>query len=132
MFKMIEETIIDNFIIFEKRERAKYELFSPKKRQKFIWGLDKTIFINNCIQEINEPISSYLIIKSKLMQVKCPYDCYVISIMQNLDGQILTLDNALKATFGLGPVLISCVHGKIAYFEDERYIGAPRRYLLIK
>jgi len=29
-------------------------------------------------------------------------------------------------------VLVSCIHGKLAYLGEEQCIGAPDRYLLIR
>lgn len=46
--------------------------------------------------------------------------CYVMSENTKLDGREMELEAALKKTVGyqMG-TLISCVPGKLAYFEDE-------------
>jgi hypothetical protein len=51
--------------------------------------------------------------------------CWVISEDSDLDAREMDLHEALKKTIGRGMgTILSCVPGKLAYFEDEedRYI----------
>jgi hypothetical protein len=51
--------------------------------------------------------------------------CRVTSENLDLDGREMDLDAALKETIGYGMgTIISCIPGRLAYFEDEdvRYI----------
>jgi hypothetical protein len=44
-----------------------------------------------------------------------------VSEIEELDGRILPLSNALNATFGMGlGTVLSCIPGALAYFEGER------------
>jgi hypothetical protein len=55
-----------------------------------------------------------------------PSQCYVVSSNAELDGREMSLDEALAQTVGWDAgTFISCLPGKLAYFEDE-----DRRYLL--
>ncbi len=58
---------------------------------------------------------------AKLLKAKgAGLTCYVMSENSRLDGQEVNLETALKETVGsqMG-TLISCVPGKLGYFEDE-------------
>jgi len=59
-----------------------------------------------------------------LKRLGAPDNCWVIS-EGDLDGQEVNLLAALKEVVGYGMgTLISCIPGRLAYFEseDERYI----------
>jgi hypothetical protein len=48
--------------------------------------------------------------------------CWVISEDSQFDGQEMELDAALRETIGRGMgVIISCIPGELAYFEDEDF-----------
>jgi len=56
------------------------------------------------------------ILKSK----GAPDICYAISEDNELDGREIPLEEALKFIHGSGiGTLLSCLPGKLAYFEDE-------------
>jgi hypothetical protein len=49
-----------------------------------------------------------------------PDTCYVISEDDDLDGKEMPLAEALKTIIGRGiGTFLSCVPGRLAYFEDE-------------
>jgi hypothetical protein len=51
--------------------------------------------------------------------------CWIISEWDKLDAREMDLETALRETIGYGMgTIISCIPGKLAYFEDEqdRYI----------
>jgi hypothetical protein len=56
------------------------------------------------------------ILKSK----GAPDTCYAVSEDGELDGKEIVLQDALKSVVGYGMgTFLSCVPGKVAYFEDE-------------
>lgn len=129
----IEEILINNFFEKRKRERAKYELGNQKKRHEFIWKFsDDGIFKGNCLIPIKQHIATYETVLTMLKKEGAPDSCYVLSIDAEIDGKEMLLCDALKRAVGLGPALISCIPGKLAYLESEQGIGAAYRYLLIK
>ncbi|MEX0746247.1 MAG: hypothetical protein WD118_11650 [Phycisphaeraceae bacterium] len=57
-------------------------------------------------------------IAERLRKLGGPDDCHVISADSALDGRESKLDDALRKICGKGkPALISCVAGRLAYFE---------------
>lgn len=130
MIKEIEDKIVDAFIIKIKKERAKYELGNIKKRRYFLWSLPRYID-KNYANKITEPIKSYLDVYNILKQHGAPDTCYVMEKDDEIDGKVADLKEAIKSKLFYGPVLISCIHGKLAYLEEEQTIGRSDRYLLI-
>ena len=75
-----------------------------------------------CIQiKYRDPIMNY----NYLVSLGSPEKCYAISEMDNIDGGIVNLLDALILIIGsdFGTV-ISCIPGKLAFYEgeNERYI----------
>ena len=57
-----------------------------------------------------------------------PTECYLISESSDLDGRALPLEEALGEIIGRGMgTLVSCIPGRLAYFEGE---SPGERYLL--
>jgi hypothetical protein len=121
-----EEALIRAFILPTRRERYVECLAKPKKRARFRAELAHFKALNpQFIVDIpasQRRCSSIL----KLLTTKgAGAKCWVISENAEMDGQELDLEMALKETVGYGMgTLISCIPGKLAYFEDEggRYI----------
>jgi hypothetical protein len=116
-----EEALVRAFILPTKRERYMEALTKPKKRAKFrselahFKGLDPRFVVGIAPREQN-PSSLLKILTAKGAGTRC----WVISENREMDGQELDLEIALKETVGYGMgTLISCVPGKLAYFEDE-------------
>ena len=130
MNKDIEELIVKSFFIKQKRERGIYEFSSSKKRRSFIWKLSKDIMIDTKIHKVSNRLTAYIDIEEILLNMGAPKDCYVMSIDNEIDGQVLSLNLALSKTIGFGPAFISCVHGKLAYLECEQSFGPPERFIL--
>jgi hypothetical protein len=121
-----EEATIKGFIIPVRQERYLEFLKTPKKRAKFIAQLAHFKHLNpKFVVRIpgNEqnPASLQTLLAGKGAGSKC----WVISENSELDGQEIDLQTALAKTVGyqMG-TFISCIPGKLAYFEDEedRYI----------
>ena len=85
-----ETDFIQAFVRRERRERAQFELFSPKKRGAFLNRLCHTfqdILDTRYLKPIPEPNSDYRALLRHLTQRHAPETCYVISTIAELDGQ---------------------------------------------
>jgi hypothetical protein len=116
-----EEAVVRAFILPSKRERYLEFLTSPKGRAKFIAQLAHSKHLNpkfalSIPGSQTNPASFHKLLVAKGAGPKC----WVISENRDLDGREMDLEAALKETIGyqMG-TFISCVPGKLAYFEDE-------------
>ena len=121
-----EEEVIKAFILPDRRERYLELLTTPKKRAKFIAQLPHFKHLNPKFAFSIPGKESNLPSLMKLLAAKgAGPTCWVISEDRKLDGREMDLETALKETVGyrMGTI-ISCIPGKLAYFEDEedRYI----------
>jgi hypothetical protein len=67
-------------------------------------------------------------IAEQLRKRGAPARCYVVAEAQELDGQTLSLEEALDAVVGQGGgAFLSCVPGILAYYEGE---DPGERYIL--
>lgn len=81
--------------------------------------------------KIPTPNSDYQEMASLLKKQGATDECYVISWNEEIDGKKLPLNEALKKVVGYGmPSIVSCIEGKLAYFEAEQVAGSPPRFLL--
>ena len=56
----------------------------------------------------------------RLLKNKAPENCYALSEDDELDGKEVLLADALKEIVGRGMgTFLSCIPGRLAYFEDE-------------
>lgn len=129
-----EADFIQAFVRRERRERAQFELLSPKKRVAFLNRLCHTYqdtLDTRYLKSIPTPNSDYRAILRHLTDKHAPETCYVISTLANLDGQRVRLTDALEKVVGFGlPSIIICLPGRLGYFEAEQEVGAPPRYML--
>jgi hypothetical protein len=121
-----EEATVKSFVIPVRQERHLEFLKSPKKRAKFIAQLAHfkhldPRFVVGIPGNQRNPSS----LQKLLVEKGAGPKCWVISENSELDGQEFDLLTALQETVGsqMG-TFISCIPGKLAYFEDEqtRYI----------
>ena len=121
-----EEAAIKAFIRPNRQERCLRFLSNPKTRRRFtsemahFRELDARYALRIPSNEQN-PASVVRLLSSMGAGPKC----WVVSENSDLDGREMDLDTALKETVGRGMgTIISCVPGRLAYFEDEdvRYI----------
>ena len=123
-----EQAFVDAFVEPARRERAMFCLANPKKREGFTnkfdhHGTDVLIgkYLRNIEPSQQNPESIYAILRS----LGAPSTCHVIS-NSKLDGSEIELLSALEQVVGYGMgTVISCVPGKLGYFEGEwkeRYI----------
>ena len=116
-----EEAVIRAFILPTKRERYLEFLTSPKGRAKFIAGLAHFKHLDPRLAHRIPGNQSNPASLQKLLAAKgAGPKCWVISENRELDGREMDLEAALKETIGyqMG-TFISCLPGKLAYFEDE-------------
>jgi hypothetical protein len=116
-----EEALLKAFIDPNRTARYLEFIASPKKRVKLIKELAHFKALNPAfmvgIPTNQRNVSAIIeLLKAKGAGPKC----WVISENAKLDGQETDLETALKETVGyqMG-TLISCVPGRLAYFEDE-------------
>jgi hypothetical protein len=116
-----EEELIRAFFLPTKRERYLEMIAKPKGREKFLQELAhfKALDPRYCfaipkVEHTAEQKAAYLTRKG------APPSCWVTSEDSDLDGKQIPLLEALKQVLGrqMGTFL-SCIPGKLAYFEDE-------------
>ena len=122
-----EEALVKAFVEPSRQERFLTFLTHPKKRRKFTDEFahrrDRFLqpkFFRSIPPSQQNPSAWFSILRS----LGAPDNCWVIS-EGDLDGREVGLLAALKEVVGYGMgTLISCIPGRLAYFEseDERYI----------
>jgi hypothetical protein len=122
-----EESVVRAFILPNRQGRYLEFLTSQKKRLRLIAQLAHFKHLNPkfafSIPGSQANASSLV----KLLAAKgAGSKCWVISENSELDGREMDLATALKETIGYQVgTFISCIPGKLAYFEDEE-----KRYIL--
>ena len=114
------------FIDPKRRERYLEFLSTPKRRLKFISHLAHFKALNpNCLVGIPPKHENPSSLMESLTRMGAGPRCWVISENSELDAREMDLCKALEETLGrqMGTI-ISCIAGKLGYFEDEgaRYI----------
>ena len=124
-----EQAFVEAFVQKARRERALLCLGDPKKRLKFTerfahHGGD--ILIPEHLRSIAPSQQHPKDLYSLLRNLGAPETCHVISEGKDLDGKEMGLLDALKSVVGYGMgTVISCIPGRLGYFEGEfreRYI----------
>src|ERR1700712_3818975 len=117
-----EEGFVRAFIEKSKQDRCIAFLTSAKHRRKFTVEL---AHFKGLDERFSQPIPSKTAHTAKeicqLLRSKgAGQTVWIISELASLDGHELSLEEALSRVWGreIGSVL-SCVPGKLAYFEDE-------------
>ncbi len=116
-----ESTFIESFILKVRRERALELLASSKNRHKFTSKFDhhgRNYLIPERIRSIEPRDQHSPNIAQILRRMGAPETCHVIGGLH--DGEDMELLEALKEIVGYGTgTVISCVPGRLAYFEGE-------------
>ena len=120
-----EEQFARAFVVPEKRARYLSLLESERGRSKLLDGF------NHCHDldpRFAKPIppnqQSARSIETILRHKGAPDTCYVMSDNPQIDSREMSLSDALLETVGMDAgTLISCVAGKLAYFEWEGFDG---------
>ena len=128
----IEHQIINAFVIKRKKERALFELKDSEKRDNFIWDIEE-YFDSRYVFQIEQHIASSQELYKILRAHGAPDMCYAMGIYApDYDGKIIGLREALNLSFRRGPVLLSCIHGKLAYYEAHPQCVISPRYILAR
>jgi hypothetical protein len=121
-----ERAFVDAFVNPDRRERFLAALANPKKRNVFNRELHhpKPSFLLNSYIERIPPSQQYTrFIAPNLRRMGASDDCWVFG--NDIDGRQMKLEEALDALIGIrSGTIISCVPGRLAFFEseDERVI----------
>lgn len=123
-----EEEFFRYFIIPAKRDRYLSLLQSRKGRRKVTEGLNHPKDLDmKYATRLPSNAQTVTQIEVLLKAKGAPNDCFIISSNQDIDRSEMLLRDALEYTVGQGlGTIISCLPGKLAYFEgeeqNERYI----------
>ncbi|MFI5070796.1 MAG: hypothetical protein ACHP8A_07890 [Terriglobales bacterium] len=116
-----EEALVRAFIPVHRQERFLEIVRKPKKRAKLLAELSHFKALHPKFMVSIPPNQQNPSALAKILRAKgAGSNCYVISENPELDGQETDLDTALKKVVGyqMG-TLLSCVPGRLGYFEDE-------------
>ena len=125
-----ELDLVRTFVVPAKRERYIGFLASPKRRPKFLRELYHFRHFNAaCVVELSGPSDSSEGLIAELRRRGASEECYVVSAVPELDGTTGALGDIIREVFAFREgTLISCLPGRLAYYEGE----APHsRYLLV-
>ncbi len=119
----VEEATLRAFIRRERRQRYVALLSSRVKRKKLLGELDHRVegdldgrFAWPLWRHADSPSGLY----DFLRQRGAPERCHVISSIPELDGNEMDLREALEQIHATGMgTLISCIPGRLAYYEGE-------------
>jgi hypothetical protein len=116
-----ESAFAESFISKARRERVLELLASSKNRHKFTSEFDhhgRYYFIPECIRSIEPRNQHPPNIAGVLRAMGAPETCHFIG--GEHDGKDMELLTALQQVVGYGTgTVLSCIPGKLAYFEGE-------------
>ena len=117
-----ERAFVESFLYAPRRERFLSALESPKKRKVFLDEFCHPGWTNFLLPRyatrVDPSQDKAVDTAARLRRLGAPDRCHVIE--EQLDGQELDLDEALKEVVGLScGVVLSCIPGKLAYLESE-------------
>jgi hypothetical protein len=116
-----EEALFLCFILPQRRARYLAILASPKRRDDITRSLAHFPHLDMRYAVATPPSQHHArdifnILKSK----GAPDICYVMSENIDLDGKEMSVEKVLKKIVGCGiGTFVSCIKGKLGYFEDE-------------
>jgi hypothetical protein len=124
-----EEQFARAFIVPDKRTRYLSLLESERGRKKLLNGFNHCRDLDPRFAKlIPSNQQSAQSIEMLLKQKGAPDGCHVMSDNPDIDGREMPLSEALLEIVGMDAgALVSCIAGKLAYFEMEAFDG---RYLL--
>jgi hypothetical protein len=114
-----EKALIEAFIIPQKQQRLLDLLTKPKRRAEVLATLPHFSDLDERFV-VHVPTRHADKILEMLRARGAPRDCYLISADPELDRRIMPLVEALAVIGGTG-TLVSCIPGRLGYFEGERY-----------
>ncbi len=116
-----EAELIRSFFVASKQKRLTSLLANPKRRRTALNTLYHCRDLNTrYVIRLSSDAHTPNQIAEALQRLGAPSTCWVVSTATVLDACELPLLMALKAIIGSGEGnLVSCVPGKLAYFEGE-------------
>ena len=126
-----EEATVRSFIVPEKQERLLSFLSKEKDRKKLTMELHKSGMIDKRFStlvpwKVDPSLKlqdRYLQGIEKVVQILrsrgAGPTCWAISTASSLDGRELDLAFAIRQVGGGNATILSCLPGKLAYFQDE-------------
>jgi hypothetical protein len=116
-----EEALVRAFIIPQRQSRYLELLPNPRRRQDVIRQLAHFKHVDiRFVVPIPPSQSGYAGILGILRGKGAPETCYAVSEDSELDGKELPLSDSLKKIVGYGMgTFLSCLAGRLGYFEDE-------------
>jgi len=116
-----EEALVRAFIIPQRQSRYFELLPNPRRRRDVTRELAHFKHVDTRFAvSIPSSQSGYAGILGILKSKGAPETCYAISEDGELDGKELRLSESLKKIVGYGMgTFLSCLPGRLAYFEDE-------------
>lgn len=132
-----EKKIVKNFFRRELRQRLFYELTIPNKRSKIFGrlasdpnGVIDSKYLHPVPLKGNNDCS-YVLKKLIEKGALANQAAYIMCNLSPFDGKYISLKKAVEEMVYKGePLIISCIPGKLAYFEGEEGFGPPPRYIL--
>ena len=117
----IEEATLRAFVRRERADRYAALLKSRKRRAKLLSELDHFYdFDGRYMRDLERDEDSPRGVYDVLRQLGAPETCYVISSGGKYDGAEIDLLTALQTFHATGTgTIISCLSGKLAYYEGE-------------
>jgi hypothetical protein len=130
-----EIQIVNSFIVAAKRERYVEFLKSMKGRSKFLHKLYHfSDFEPDCVVELTRASDSAEGLIAELRRRGAADQCYVVSVVKELDRVIAPLEKIIREVFASvvhEGTIVCCVPGRLAYYEGEaphtRFILHKRR-----
>jgi hypothetical protein len=118
---MDEIEIVTGFVLRSKRERYAGFLGSAKGRRKFIDSLYHfNDFDPDVVVEVSSGSATREGVRKELQRRGAGPSCYIISTNANLDRTTSRLSDAVNQVFAVVEgTTISCVPGRLAYYEGE-------------
>ncbi len=116
-----EESLVKSFVVPRKRDRIVSLLANPRRRRVVLDTLYHFGDLDDLfVVPVPPPHQNPDGIAEALRSHGAPDSCWVISTDDSLDAREMLLDEVLAAIVGYGKgTLISCVPGKLAFFEGE-------------
>jgi hypothetical protein len=128
-----ETAFVNTFLLPLRRGRVLNHLGSKKKRSRFLNRLPHMgfeFFDEKYAIKLENDQQNTGTIYCYLKDLKAPNYCYIISEDSELDTKEMELKTALEKIVGMQTgSLISCIQGKLVYYEGE---GKNNRFILYK
>lgn len=125
-----EVGLIESFIVSAKRDRWRSGLSKPGKRRKLTAELSHGGIIDRRLARAIPPSKQNVDDLEAILKEKgAPELVHLVAADSSLDGRQMSLREALQMVMGYGGAVISCLPGRLAYYEAE---GKNNRWILEK